>query len=224
MPLGVRYGYDHLLLLDDRNKVWSDDLGIFGAPAEIISPVSLTQLGHALKAHADVWGDAEAPLWVSSDSPTQFDDEESEPLPYRLVFADGELLLAIDLEEEAESLGLETLREGLRPITSRWRAEVLDVIAAEDGDENICRLYLRFPTLRRSGHDAFPAGRGAARGDPPVAGRRSRPFMGRSGRNGRIVEPPARSGRIVLARSQARALPDRRAGPPEPRVRCRGAV
>jgi hypothetical protein len=154
MPVGVRYGYDHLLLLDDGNKVWSDDLGVFGAPAEIIGPVSLTQLRRALETHAEVWGGGEAPLWVSNDDPARFNDEESEPLPYRLVFADDELLLAIDLTQEAEFLGRQVLTERLRPVTNRWGAEVLDVIATDD-DHDARRLYVRFPTLRRTGRDAF---------------------------------------------------------------------
>lgn len=155
MPAGVRYAYDHLLLLDDESKVWSDDLGVFGAPAEVIGPVSLAQLRRALQAHADVWGEGEAPLWVSSDSPARFHDEKSEPLPYRLVLADGELLLAVDLDEEVEALGERVLKEALRPVICRWSAEVLDVTATDNGDDHTCRLYLRFPTLRRTGRDAF---------------------------------------------------------------------
>jgi hypothetical protein len=97
-------------------------------------------------------------LWLSDDPAARFDDETSFALPYRIVCRAGGLLLAVDLWSDRELPPDEMLRMGLRPLLTRWRAELRDIEDAEVNTGHAKQLDLWFRIARRTVNDATKLG------------------------------------------------------------------
>jgi len=146
-----------MLMLGNGAELWCDDLGIFGAAAATVEDVSLPRLRRALAAHARIWGEDSAKLWLSTDSPRRFNDEKSQPLPYALVLRNGELVLALAIEISDDEIAPSDLISVIEPLTDRWNADVLDISPDQEGSGAVT-MFLRFPTTRRAVRDAIQLG------------------------------------------------------------------